>query len=87
MARVCLTDKQKEQAVADRLCRDVVRSLEQTFVVEKRMNKRETAFALGLHPNTWSSWRTKNIPGNVGFRDVVTAAEKAGYTFRIERRS
>ena len=85
MPRVALTDEQRAQHEMDALCREVIGLIESTFLIQKRMNKAETAAALSLHPNTWMNWRKNNLE-SCGFRDVVQALRKAGYQIKVESR-
>lgn len=84
MPRVALTDSQRQEHRLDDLCRGVIEAIETTFVIKKRMNKQETAFVLGLHPNTWANWRTDRLSSGAKFRDVAKALDAAGYKLIIE---
>jgi hypothetical protein len=85
MPRVGLTEEQTLHNEAESLCKTALESIEQTFVVKRRMNKQKTADALNLHRNTWANWRTRKLDG-VPFRDVAIALTRAGYKVTIEKR-
>lgn len=86
MPRVALTDEQKARYEVDDLCKSVIESIENEFLVKRRLQRGQTAEALGLHTNTWFKWRTNNLAGCGSFRDVAMALRKAGYKITIEKR-
>lgn len=84
MPRVALTDSQRIENRLDDLCRSVIQAIEIKFMVKDKLNKRETAAALSLSPNTWCNWRSSNLDGSGSFRDVAKALDAAGYRITIE---
>ena len=86
MPRVALTEDQRMQHEMDDLCREVLESIERTFLVKKKLTRGETAAALNIHPNTWAKWRAHNLSDGGSFRDVAMALRKAGYQIKIEAR-
>lgn len=83
MSQVCLTQKQKEQAVVSSVWKDAICKITDTFETRKRMTKAKAADAIGIGRNTWTNWQ-KGTMGD--FESVVVALHRAGYKVTIEKR-
>ena len=87
MPRVSLTKAQKiDTQIADH-CKLLLTSLNTAQGI-RRLDDKDFAPAIGLHPKTWSNWHgTKSKPAAIGrasLEDVLKAIYLSGHTVKIE---
>ena len=87
MPRVPLTKQQKIEAQVADICKDLLVNLNTAQGV-RRMDDKDFAPAIGIHPKTWSAWHgTKSRKAAIdraSLRDVLTALYMMGYKVKIE---
>lgn len=87
MPRVTLTRQQKIDAQIDDICKGLLISLNTAQGV-RRMDDKDFAPVIGVHPKTWSNWhgtrKRKAAIDRASLGDVLKALYLLGYTVKIE---